>query len=673
MKYWVMTNKRKLKIIPICLFILVTISLIAENYTKTSLNSSDAVAETEASSESRPVSLPNMDEIAYDDLVFYDSALEKIFSEILNTEKFDALPQGKVLLDQNDFLGAKIHGEEFGSIRQVDVENMPFTKARKITVFQLPTNTWDIQFTLPSITVGKDYEDEDIMLLLLYIRTLATENENGIGQIQFAIEQNDPPYDKALQVSVTTLEGEGWHKVYLPFESKEDYGYIRIRLGYDIQMVELGGFELINFGKNVNIEDLPTSSLMGAEWSVFTSEAQWRKDAWKRIEEIRKGEINVIVNDADGNPIENAVVDINMNEHEFQWGTVINESILLDNVDGDKYRQAISSLFNSAVTENSLKWNMYEANPANARKEIDAAKALNIKHFRGHTLMWDFDFPNGWKNNTAIPRDVFNLLSQNNKAGLNERIKEHILKTTSDFHGEITDWDVVNEPLDNNAIRSKYGNEILKDWFNWAREGDPNANLYINERNISGLNQPYLDNFKLVLDYMVKNDIDFDGIGIQSHFGNTMVHPMYFYDAIDQLAAFGKEIKITEFDLGAHVSELSREYEASFVRDVMIAAFSHESVTGFYMWGFWSGSHHAQNAPIFNADWTLKESGKQFIDLVYNHWFTQESGVTNIDGKYNTRGYYGDYDISVTVNKKVKVVKASFYKGQKDTILITVE
>ena len=115
---------------------------------------------------------------------------------------------------------------------------------------------------------------------------------------------------------------------------------------------------------------------------------------------------------------------------------------------------------------------------------------------------------------------------------------------------------------------------------------------------------------------------------------------------------------ITEYDESIKNPEL----EASFMRDILILSFSYENIDGFLMWGFNDSSHWKSNAPIYYEDWTLKESGRQYIDLVYNKWWTRESGNTNALGRFDFRGFYGDYVIKCesngkTVNKVVKISK----------------
>ena len=91
------------------------------------------------------------------------------------------------------------------------------------------------------------------------------------------------------------------------------------------------------------------------------------------------------------------------------------------------------------------------------------------------------------------------------------------------------------------------------------------------------------------------------------------------------------------------------------------------------MWGFWDNMSTWGNAPLFDADWNLKPSGEQYLDLVYNQWWTQESGTTAADGKYSTRAYYGTYDITVTVNGKTVTKTVSMPKGSSGDFTIVVE
>jgi GH35 family endo-1,4-beta-xylanase len=413
---------------------------------------------------------------------------------------------------------------------------------------------------------------------------------------------------------------------------------------------------------------------------VFDKDNAWRKAAWARIENFRKGNIRVLVKDASDNPVSGAAVNIAMYEHEFQWGTAVNNKIHAAGADRAKYRAAASALFNGAVLENQHKWVLFETNPAETENQFNAAVSLGLKHQRGHALVWDRRFDSGWETNNYFPQDLYGLLEARDRTALDNRIKNHILAITGAYKDKVEDWDVVNEILWNHTIRDVYGNGVLKQWFDWAREGaGPDTRLFINETDIVGLTTTAANSairagqLRAVLDYMRDNDVDFDGIGFQSHFMNHSVSPEDFYRLLDSFKDYGKTLKVTEFDMGLDISSADRNYEAGFTRDILIAAFSQENIDGFLMWGFFSGSHWLDNAPVFNADWSLKESGKQYIDLVYNKWRTRETGGTGADGACTVRGYYGDYDITVSANGKTKTVEARCYRDGDNTIIVVLE
>ncbi len=55
----------------------------------------------------------------------------------------------------------------------------------------------------------------------------------------------------------------------------------------------------------------------------------------------------------------------------------------------------------------------------------------------------------------------------------------------------------------------------------------------------------------------------------------------------------------------------------------------------------------------------MKPSGKAWTDLVCGDWWTTSEGKTGKAGEYSTRGFLGDYEITVTANGKTKTVKST--------------
>ena len=612
----------------------------------------------------------------YDALIFYNREIDE--DKLTSDEMFERLPSDPVVMaDHEDMLQFKLlKGPEYTEVTVVEVDEedgMPFEKAIRASVKEKTTYSYDTQLELESLDPST-YEDGDSMLIVFYMRTENAENEAATGQVQLIVEQEEAPNRKLLKENVTTLQGTGWKKVYLPFSAGKEFSRLCIRLGFGVQTVEFGGYQILNYGQDVPLENLPSDTIMdnSAKEELFIRDVDWRVDAWERIEEIRKGDINVVVKDEAGNVIPDAEITIDMYDHEFKWGTAVNSNLTKAGEFSDKYREAVSIFFNTAVSENSHKMARYLRDTTGAaRSEVDTAKELGLKYYRGHTLIWDKPLSDTYDEETgqyisqnSITEELMRLELAGDEDAINDYIQNNVIaKMVGDFKGELCDWDVVNETLVNHQMVGTYGYSMMKNWFDWVKQYDPTVKKYINECRIVGVPENgTLDAFKNVLNQMVAAQVDFDGIGVQAHF-STYVSPKAFYDELVELAAYGKELKITEFDCSQNMHLQDEEAEASFVRDIMILAYSMEQMDGFLMWGFTDASHWLENAVLFDEDWNLKLSGQQYMDLVYNKWWTQETGITDENGTYSVKGYYGDYLITAAADGKTATVDVQCYKG----------
>ena len=84
--------------------------------------------------------------------------------------------------------------------------------------------------------------------------------------------------------------------------------------------------------------------------------------------------------------------------------------------------------------------------------------------------------------------------------------------------------------------------------------------------------------------------------------------------------------------------------------------FSHPSLEGVIMWGFWEGRHWYPDAALYRKDWSIKPNGKAWEDLVLRQWRTEVTGKSDNKGKFSTRGFLGTYKIEVMHNGKKKVL-----------------
>jgi endo-1,4-beta-xylanase len=124
------------------------------------------------------------------------------------------------------------------------------------------------------------------------------------------------------------------------------------------------------------------------------------------------------------------------------------------------------------------------------------------------------------------------------------------------------------------------------------------------------------------------------------------------------LAKLGKPIQITEFD----VQMTNEALQADFTRDFLTTMFSHPSVNGVVMWGFWEGRHYAPSAALWRKDWTPKPNGKAWLDLVQKEWRTNENRTSDKTGELKIRAFQGDYHISVLSGNQTKELKLNLPK-----------
>jgi hypothetical protein len=122
---------------------------------------------------------------------------------------------------------------------------------------------------------------------------------------------------------------------------------------------------------------------------------------------------------------------------------------------------------------------------------------------------------------------------------------------------------------------------------------------------------------------------------------------------LDRYGRFGKPIWITEYDVVMDDLETA----GAFTRDFYTTLFSHPSVQGIVMWGFWDASHWKNNAALYKGDWTLKPGGKAYRELVLRDWRTDVTLTTDAACKLSTRGFLGDYEIKASKDGRTQTVK----------------
>lgn len=554
----------------------------------------------------------------------------------------------------------------FSEWKQVDDGPTPSLKNVLRLATKKPTEKqWSIQTTAK---VNIPIKKGDLLLAVFYVRGEFMPNEQA--KCVFVFEESKTPWAKSAE-HIVEAEAE-WQKYYVAFSARSDYAPGEAQMGFQAgfgpQIVQIAGLRVMNFRHAVKYGELPYTPLT---YRGRAATAEWRKEAEARIESYRKSTLTVFVHNAKGKKVVGAEVKIRQVRHAHGFGSAVDAATLFkDTMDGENYRSIIESSFNKVTLENDLKWANWDSRKPpkpepfrwvleneldvrgnvpmfpewprwegplkpHAEAALDWFRHRNIAA-RGHTLLWP-----GWKN---LPKSLEALAGD--PAKLKKAILDHIREQVTALKGQVTEWDVINEPYSNTDIQKILGEEFLVDVFKAARDADPKARLFVNDYGIlshGASDTEHHDSLYKTIQLLRAGGAPIGGIGMQGHFDKQLTPPTKVWETLDRFSAFGIPIQITEHDIDV----LDEEAWADYTRDFMIACFAHPATNAFITWGFWEGRHWIPNAAFWTKDWKPRPAAKVWYDLVFKKWWTNLHSWTDYKGRTKAKCFLGDYIIEV--------------------------
>ncbi|MGF1633286.1 MAG: endo-1,4-beta-xylanase [Phycisphaerae bacterium] len=563
----------------------------------------------------------------------------------------DGLPAGGVHFLPGETLEAFFAGnygpdKSLSKIEVVDVKDGPVDRALRIEVGPAAdepgSQRWHAEIKtrqLRPATTG------DVGHLRFYARAVETFNEQQSGHVQVYYQHAGRPFDPSFMAEFTP--GSQWQRYDVPFAVFRDYtaggGYpeLNFAVGTQRQTLEIGGIELINYGKGqVGLDDLPQTS---QTYEGREPDAAWRKAALERIAEHRTSPLRVKVVDAEGNPVAGAAVAVRMKRNAFNFGSALNAGDWArTGPDGERFRAEALRLFNIATPENGLrdaKWYdlPYRELTLNMLRDLKAG-GLRV---HGHVLVW----PSYDKVRLPDSKEAKDQAEQGNVAPLRAMVDAFIEDVTTATADYVDEWDVMNEPWNNNDLMRVMGESEMARWFRLAEAQVPDKTLFINDFGILGEKPDHEHpvEYRRVIQRLLDDGAPVDAIGFQAHFNNP-APPTTMLRQLETFEPFGLRFAITEYD----VFTQDEAMYADHLRDTLLVAYGHPQFDGFIMWGFWDATHWKKSAPLFRADWTAKPGLKVWEELVLGEWMTSGTVETNADGAATLVGHHGRYTLEVT-------------------------
>jgi len=218
-----------------------------------------------------------------------------------------------------------------------------------------------------------------------------------------------------------------------------------------------------------------------------------------------------------------------------------------------RYAATLDRSFQAITPENELKMALVHPERdrydfAGADRLVDLA-ARTGKSVHGHVLIWGEHLP-GW----VTEHDLFGRSVWTPDA-LREALKAHVQTLVWRYRGRIKTWDVVNEAvahdgsLKRNFLLDMLGPSYIDDAFRWAHEADPDARLFLNEKDADVVNPRSTALLKLASALRDKG-LRVDGVGLQHHLSLMIPPTMYgLYENAKRFSDAGFAVRLSELDV----------------------------------------------------------------------------------------------------------------------------
>lgn len=502
-------------------------------------------------------------------------------------------------------------------------------------------------------------------------RNGGTRNESGEVSAEFLL-QGAKVAKNGVYGTSTFSAGKDWKRFFASFEAPDRASdgdlWITFRIGIQAMKIDFAAVDLYCFPPETPLTMLPITRI---SYGGREADAPWRKEAAKRIEQIRKGDFQIKVVDAAGKPLPDAEVKLEMLRHAFPFGCCADEmSFGRTDPDAERMKGEFKNLFNDA-TVGRLTWICWwNPDPIYQTKRASCPDWLDrngFEHWRGAHLVWGGQ-------HLIPPPVVSNYLvhcktsKEDARKVLCQAVKDQVARACSKYAGRVGTWVVINEAFEQKWLYEQIGYDNIPAYFRIARRIDPQARLIVNDYGIlshGGAWTEHQDSFFNLAQSIRDSGAPIDGIGFQGHSGSQLTAPDRLLAILDRFASLGLGLQVTEFDMDIP-DEVA---QADYLRDFFTLVFSHPAVTAIDQWGFWESDHWKPRAALWRKDWTIKPSGQAYLDLVFRDWWTKTQGKSAADGACVLRGFFGKYRVTAAQGSKVTEAIVSLTKENRTATL----
>ncbi len=415
--------------------------------------------------------------------------------------------------------------------------------------------------------------------------------------------------------------------------------------------------------KNIDLETLGLSELV--------------KENTKRN---RMSTVQICVTDKDGNPIDNAKIEVQQTKSAFKFGcNAFMATQFKTKEENELYDSRFKKLFNQAVVPfywrddepEQGKYRFKTGSPYIYRRPpaddvLEWCKKLDIEP-KAHNMIWlneSVGLPQ-W-----MPKDKTKM----------QKVIDDRIKMLSDLYADkIPVWDVTNEVSEAGCYEDMPEDYEVKA-HQLADKLFPDNHLIFNDyygfynHSYHGKRStPYL-----FIQKILNAGGRIDGIGIQHHLfikeedisnQNDMLKAEHFLKMLALYSELNKDLHISEITVPSYdKTEEKLQVQAKIVENFYRIWFSTKNVKSIVWWNLADGyafvnpanptwNEDSYSGGLLHKDFTEKPAYKVLDKLINEEWKTNYVATVGTDGKLVLDMFHGDYEIFVNGTKLPATVK----------------
>jgi endo-1,4-beta-xylanase len=275
-----------------------------------------------------------------------------------------------------------------------------------------------------------------------------------------------------------------------------------------------------------------------------------------------------------------------------------------------RYTQTFLSGFSRLTPENEFKmiYTEPQENKFNfsVADQVAAFARANHKTVRGHTLIWNQQMPL-WLSHPLLPWRRTALIGV-----MHSYISTVVGHFQSAFPGVVTEWDVINEPLDATGQLAwspwleGIGSSYIPLALEYAHAAAPTARLFINEQS-ADVPGPKAEALLALATSLKQSGVPLSGVGFEAHV--TPATAPTLDDLVSlwrRYAAVGLDVEVTELDVADNPGGVDDPAAKLAIFETYAEACRIVgNCTGFTVWGVadqysWLGPN--TNALLYNSN-----------------------------------------------------------------------